>query len=111
MLHFLLWRGGSRRQAAPWFAPKDFVVAVGVQRRVNVDEVNAAAGQFLELLQIVAAVNEASVHERGGALSGASHSVRARGARPISRRRARRDAPCLLAGRFLGQAPKLEKIL
>ena len=47
-------------------APKDLVVAVGVEGRVNVDEVNAFLRQFGELFQIVAAVNDARVHERGG---------------------------------------------
>jgi hypothetical protein len=47
-------------------APKDFVVAVGVEGRVNVAEVHAGVGQFLELFQIVAAVNDARVHEGGG---------------------------------------------
>jgi len=45
-------------------APKDFVVAIGVERRVNVNEVNAGVGQFLELFQIIAAVNDAGVEER-----------------------------------------------
>jgi hypothetical protein len=39
--------------------PKDFVVAVGVERRVNVNQVNAGVGQFGELFQIVAAINDA----------------------------------------------------
>ena len=50
-------------------APEDFVVAVGVERRVNVDEVHAGVGQFLELLQIVAAVNDARIDERRGTCS------------------------------------------
>ena len=37
-------------------APEDFVVAVGVERRVNVDQVNAGVGQLLELFQVVAAI-------------------------------------------------------
>jgi hypothetical protein len=58
------------------FAPKDFVVAVGVEgrafaalmwlrlrRRVNVNEINAGVGQLGELFQIVAAVNDASVEQ------------------------------------------------
>jgi len=39
---------------------------VGVERRVNVAEVNGGVGQFLELFQIVAAVNDARVHDGGG---------------------------------------------
>jgi len=45
-------------------APEDFVIAVGVERRVNVNKVNTCARQFLELFQIVAAVNDAGVEER-----------------------------------------------
>ena len=47
-------------------APEDFVIAVGVEGRVNIDEVNAGVGQFLELLKIVAAVNDTRVHEGRG---------------------------------------------
>ena len=46
-------------------APKDFVVAVGVERRVYVDQIHAGIRQFLELLQIVAAIDDACV-EKGG---------------------------------------------
>jgi hypothetical protein len=60
-------------------APKDFVIAVGVEGRVNVNEVNAGVGQFLELFQIVAAINDAGVEEDGGFQfrGRARHSVRA----------------------------------
>jgi hypothetical protein len=47
-------------------APKDFIVAIGVERRVNVNQVNAGVGQFGELFQIVAAINDAGVEERRG---------------------------------------------
>ena len=47
-------------------APKDFVVAVGIERRVYVNEVNAGVGQFGELFQIVAAINHAGVEEGRG---------------------------------------------
>ena len=50
------------------FAPKDFVVAVGVEGRVNVNQINAGVGQFVELFQIVAAINDAGVEEGGGFL-------------------------------------------
>ena len=43
--------------------PKDFVVAIGIERRVNVNQVNASAGQFLELFEVVAAINDARVEE------------------------------------------------
>ena len=44
-------------------APEDFVVAVGVERRVNVNQIHAGVGQFGELFQIVAAINDAGVEE------------------------------------------------
>src|SRR5262245_6877799 len=49
--------------------PENLVVAVGVERRVNVDEVNALVGELGELFEIVAAVDDAGVDE-GGGLSG-----------------------------------------
>ena len=45
------------------FAPKDLVVAVGVEGRVNVNEVHAGVGQLGELFQIVAAINDTGVEE------------------------------------------------
>ena len=50
-------------------APEDFVVAVGVERRVNVDQIHAGVGQLGELFQIVAAINDAGVEESGGFLA------------------------------------------
>ena len=47
-------------------APKDLVVAVGVEGRVNVNQIHAGVGQPGELLQIVAAINDAGVEEGGG---------------------------------------------
>ena len=47
-------------------APKDLVVAVGVEGRVNVNQVHAGVGQLGELFQIVAAINDAGVEEGGG---------------------------------------------
>ncbi len=44
-------------------APKDFVVPVRVEGRINVDEVNAGSGQLLELFQMIAAIDEAGVHK------------------------------------------------
>jgi len=45
--------------------PEDFVVAVGVEGRVEIFEVNTGVGQFLQLLQIVAAIDDARVDKRG----------------------------------------------
>ena len=47
-------------------APEDFVVAVGVEGRVDVDEIDAGVGELLELFEVVAAVDDAGVHQRGG---------------------------------------------
>jgi hypothetical protein len=41
------------------------VVAVGVERRVNANEVLAGVGQLGELFQIVATMNDAGVEEGG----------------------------------------------
>src|ERR1035437_7342329 len=45
-------------------APEDFVVAVGVEGRVNVNQIHAGVWQLGELFQIVAAINDAGVHQR-----------------------------------------------
>ena len=47
-------------------APEDFVVAVRVERRVDVDQIDAVIGQLPQLLEIVAAVDDAGVDQRGG---------------------------------------------
>ncbi len=47
-------------------APEHFVVAVGIEGRVNVDQIHAGIGQLGELFQIVAAINDAGVEKRGG---------------------------------------------
>ena len=46
-------------------APEDLVVAVGVERRVNVNEIDAMLGQLLELLKAVAAIDHPRIDERG----------------------------------------------
>jgi len=43
-----------------------FVVAVGVERRVNVNQIHAGVGQLGELFQIVAVINDAGVEEGRG---------------------------------------------
>ena len=45
-------------------APEDLVIPIGVEGRINVDEVDAGVGQLLELLKIVAAVDDARVEKR-----------------------------------------------
>jgi hypothetical protein len=44
-------------------APKNLVVAVGVEGRVNVNQVHAGVGQLGELFQIVTAINDAGVEQ------------------------------------------------
>jgi len=46
------------------FAPEDFVVAVGIERRIDVDQVDAGVGEFGELFEVVAAVDDAGVEQR-----------------------------------------------
>ena len=45
------------------FAPEDFVVAVGIERGTDVDQVNTGVGTGLELFQTIAAVNDAGVNK------------------------------------------------
>ena len=44
-------------------APKDFVVAIRVERRVDVDQMDARVRQFAHLLEIIAAVDDPRVNE------------------------------------------------
>jgi len=45
-------------------APEDLVVAVAVERRVDVDEVHVGIGQLAKLVEAVAAIDDAGVEER-----------------------------------------------
>jgi hypothetical protein len=50
-------------------APEDFVVAVGVERGIDVNQINAGIGEFGELFEVVggvAAIDDACVEEGGG---------------------------------------------
>jgi hypothetical protein len=44
-------------------APENLVGPVGVEGRIDVDEVDAGVGQLFELLKIVAAVDDARVEK------------------------------------------------
>ena len=44
-------------------APEDLVVAVGVEWRVDVDEVYAGVGELAQLLKVVAAVDDTSIEK------------------------------------------------
>jgi hypothetical protein len=44
-------------------APEDLVVAIAVERRVGVDQVHAAVGQLAELVQAVAAIDDARIEQ------------------------------------------------
>jgi hypothetical protein len=46
-------------------APKNFVVAIRVERRVDVDEIDTAVRQFVQLIEIIAAVDNPRVEQRG----------------------------------------------
>jgi hypothetical protein len=48
------------------FAPKDFVVSVRVEWRVDVDQIDARLRQLAELIEIIAAINDARVDQRRG---------------------------------------------
>src|ERR1035441_8332088 len=64
-----LRRRSARRyftgQAPELASPARTVVAVGVEGRVNVNQIHAGVGQLGELFQIVAAINDAGVEEGG----------------------------------------------
>jgi len=46
-------------------APEDFVVPVRVERRVDVNQIDARIRQFAELIEIIAAIDNARVNECG----------------------------------------------
>ena len=58
------------------FAPEDLVVAVGVEGRVDVDEVQAMVGELGELVEVVAAVDDAGIDEGRGAARGGGRGRR-----------------------------------
>lgn len=43
-------------------APEDLIIAVGVKRRVDIDKVNASIGEFFQLIDVIAAINDAGVN-------------------------------------------------
>lgn len=45
----------------PFLAPEHFIVAVGIERRVKIDKVNAMGRQLRQLLKVVTAVNDLGV--------------------------------------------------
>jgi hypothetical protein len=46
-------------------APENFVVAIRVERRVDVDQIDAAIRQLAQLIEIIAAVDNPRVEQRG----------------------------------------------
>ncbi len=56
-------------------SPEDFIVAVGIEGRVDVDQVDAAVRELGELVEVVAAVDDSGVQQRGRFARGA-HRLR-----------------------------------
>ena len=54
-------------------APEHFVVAVGIEGRVDVDQVHAVVRELLELVEVVAAVDDAGVQQRRRFAAGGTH--------------------------------------
>jgi hypothetical protein len=54
-------------------APEDLVVPVRVERRIDIDQIDAAVWQLAELIEIIATVNDARIHERGRFPGGGGH--------------------------------------
>ena len=57
-------------------APEDLVVAVGVEGRVDVDEVHAGVGELAELVEVVAAVDDAGIDQGRGPARGGGRGRR-----------------------------------
>jgi hypothetical protein len=45
-------------------APENLISPVGIERRIDIDEVDAGVGQFLQLLQVVAAIDNSRIEKR-----------------------------------------------
>jgi len=45
------------------FAPEDLVVAVGVEGRVDIDEVDTFIGELFQLVEVVAAIDDTRIEE------------------------------------------------
>ena len=45
-------------------APEDLVVAVRIKRRVDINQVNTFVGEFFQLFEVIAAINDAGIDER-----------------------------------------------
>lgn len=52
------------RSFLPRLTPENFVVAVRIERRIDVDQVDRRVWQFFQLIEIVTAVDDAGVEER-----------------------------------------------
>jgi len=50
-------------------APEDLIVAVGVKRRVDVNQVNTTIGEFFQLVEVVAAVDYPRIDQCRGLTS------------------------------------------
>ena len=48
------------------FAPEDFVIAVRVEWRVDVDQIDARVRKLAQLLEVIAAVDDARINDWGG---------------------------------------------
>ena len=96
-------RGGLQTRASPLFRRRRLRSAVGIERRVNVNEVNAGVGQLPELFQIVAAINNAGVHKRRGIQFGGRDALR----RVRADRQVSPTGGSFRAGRFLCHARRL----
>jgi len=46
------------------FAPEDLVITVRVKRRVDINKVNASIGEFFQLFEVIAAINDTSIDQR-----------------------------------------------
>ena len=51
---------------------EDFIVAIRIERRVDVDQIDAGVRQFGKLFEVVAAVDDAGIDEGGRLQSGDS---------------------------------------
>jgi hypothetical protein len=51
-------------------APKDLVVAVRVERRVDVNQIDAGGGQLSQLVEVIPSVDNTRINDGGGFRSG-----------------------------------------
>ena len=52
------------RTHLPLFVPEHFVISIGIEGRIDVDQINAGVRELRQLIQIIPAVDDLRIDER-----------------------------------------------